>query len=289
MENIPMKKLLLATVAVCALPAVASAGETLTWRHVQHAIDVHRIDVSDAKGHTVTVLHAVGIASFPDGSVGSTDGFGLTDTTNGSGTIQGHFFLKTADGSELRLKYTGTSTAGKIKGTDVVVGGTGKFAGAAGEGTFEGSSLTNNAITMNYIDNVVTLGGGTAADAKAMLEKTAAAIKADREMTLGMITKGSNGFKVGDLYPFCARLTDGRGIASPALTPPPGTDVRHLTDTAGKDFGVEMMAAWAKPEGVITTIEYQFPKPNTTGPSFPKQTLLMRVAPDLGCGVGFYK
>lgn len=287
-----MMKALLVTTALCAVSTTALAGETLKWRHVQHAVEFHSVEASDAKGHILNTLHAIGVASFPDGSVGSTAGFGLTDTTNGSGAIQGYLILTTADGSELRLKYVGTVSAGKLKGTDTVIGGTGKFADAKGEGTFEGSAIrASGASLMNYIDNVVTLDDqqGTAQAAKAMLEKTAAAIKADREMTLGMITKGSNGFKVGDLYPFCARLTDGRGIASPALTPPPGTDVRHLTDTAGKDFGVEMMAAWAKPEGVVTTIEYQFPKPNTTGPSFPKQTLLMRVAPDLGCGVGYYK
>jgi hypothetical protein len=44
-----------------------------------------------------------------------------------------------------------------------------------------------------------------------------------------------------------------------------------------------------KPEGVISTVDYTFPKPGTTAPAFPKQSFLMRVAPDLGCGVGYYK
>ena len=47
---------------------------------------------------------------------------------------------------------------------------------------------------------------GTAADAKAMLEKTVAAIKADKAKTLDQINKGENGFLVGDLYPFCFNL-----------------------------------------------------------------------------------
>jgi len=42
---------------------------------------------------------------------------------------------------------------------------------------------------------------GTAADAKVMLEKTVAAIKADKAKTLDQINKGENGFLVGDLYP----------------------------------------------------------------------------------------
>jgi hypothetical protein len=130
---------------------------------------------------------------------------------------------------------------------------------------------------------------GTAQDAKAMLEKTAAAIKADRELTLNQISRGEGGFKQGDIYPFCTRLSDGKSLASPPIPVPIGADVRHLTDTTGKDFGVEMFAAWAKPEGVITTVDYQFPKPGTSAPSFPKQSFLMKVAPDLGCGVGYYK
>jgi hypothetical protein len=45
-----------------------------------------------------------------------------------------------------------------------------------------------------------------AADAKAMLEKTVAAIKADKAKTLDQINNGENGFLVSDLYPFCFNL-----------------------------------------------------------------------------------
>jgi hypothetical protein len=130
---------------------------------------------------------------------------------------------------------------------------------------------------------------GTPQDAKAMLEKTAAAIKADREVTLGQINRGENGFKVGDIYPFCSRTTDGKSLAAPPIAVPIGADTRELKDSAGKPFGKEMYAAWMKPEGVISTVDYTFPKPGTTAPAFPKQSFLMRVAPDLGCGVGYYK
>ena len=54
---------------------------------------------------------------------------------------------------------------------------------------------------------------GTAADAKAMLEKTVAAIKADKAKTLDQINKGENGFLVGDIYPFCFNLSDGLLVA----------------------------------------------------------------------------
>lgn len=46
-----------------------------------------------------------------------------------------------------------------------------------------------------------------------MLEKTVAAIKADKAKTLDQINKGENGFLVGDLYPFCFNLSDGLLVA----------------------------------------------------------------------------
>jgi hypothetical protein len=52
---------------------------------------------------------------------------------------------------------------------------------------------------------------GTPADAKAMLERTVAAIKADKAKTLDQINR--NGFLVGDLYPFCFNLSDGIIVA----------------------------------------------------------------------------
>src|SRR6202166_4324277 len=54
---------------------------------------------------------------------------------------------------------------------------------------------------------------GTAADARAMLEKTVAAIKADKAKTLDEINKGENGFLAGDIYPFCFNLSDGLLVA----------------------------------------------------------------------------
>jgi hypothetical protein len=45
---------------------------------------------------------------------------------------------------------------------------------------------------------------GTAAEAKAMLEKAVTAVKADKAKTLDQMQKGEGGFKDRDLYAFCA-------------------------------------------------------------------------------------
>jgi len=129
---------------------------------------------------------------------------------------------------------------------------------------------------------------GTADEAKAMLTKTVAALKADRDAALGMINKGEGGFKDRDLYPFCVRSSDGKQLATGAIVPPIGTDQRTLKDPTGKAFGLELYAAGQKPEGQITEVSYMFPKPGTTAPAVPKVAFVTR-AGDLGRGVGYYK
>jgi hypothetical protein len=129
---------------------------------------------------------------------------------------------------------------------------------------------------------------GTADEAKVMLTKAVAAVKADQAVALAMFNKGEGGFKDRDLYPFCFRIGDGKTVASP-LSVPGGTDIRTLKDPAGKTFGVELYAAGQKPEGQITAVgDYMFPKPGTTAPTFPKVSFVTKVG-DLACGVGYYK
>ena len=50
---------------------------------------------------------------------------------------------------------------------------------------------------------------GTADEAKAMLMKAVAAVKADKTKALEMINKGEGGFLDRDLYVFCDTLSDG--------------------------------------------------------------------------------
>lgn len=57
--------------------------------------------------------------------------------------------------------------------------------------------------------------GGTAAEAKAMLERAAAAVRADKAKALDMFIKGESGFRDRDLYPFCFSVADGKVLAGP--------------------------------------------------------------------------
>jgi hypothetical protein len=127
----------------------------------------------------------------------------------------------------------------------------------------------------------------SAQEARAMLDKAVAAVKADRDVALIMFQKGEGGFRDRDLYVFCTRMSDAKALAGP-VSVPTGTDQRTLKDSTGKEFGKELYAAGQKPEGQITEVSYMFPKPGTTAPAFPKVSLVTRVG-DLGCGVGYYK
>jgi hypothetical protein len=78
---------------------------------------------------------------------------------------------------------------------------------------------------------------GTAADAKAMLEKTVAAIKPGQDKALDEINAQSNGFLVGDIFPVCWSLSDGKLLASGNNNDKGilGKDVRTFKDPTNGD------------------------------------------------------
>jgi signal transduction histidine kinase len=122
---------------------------------------------------------------------------------------------------------------------------------------------------------------GTPAEAKAMLEKAVAAVKADKAGALAMFTKGEGGFKDRDLYPYCGG-PDGNFTAHPTLV---GKSLKELKDKAGKPLGEEVYAA-AK-DGAISEVSYMWPRPAQTDP-VAKVVYVTKVA-DQVCAVGYYK
>jgi signal transduction histidine kinase len=130
---------------------------------------------------------------------------------------------------------------------------------------------------------------GTADEAKSMLTKAVAAVKADKAKTLDMFNKGEGGFLDRDLYVFCANASDGKiiALANPNAKQLIGQDQRTLKDSMGKAFGEELYAAAQKPEGQITDVTYLFPRPGADKTPVTKVSLVTRVS-DLGCGVGYY-
>jgi signal transduction histidine kinase len=124
-------------------------------------------------------------------------------------------------------------------------------------------------------------GTGTAAEAKAMLEKAVAAVKANEAHALEMFTKGEDGFKDRDLYVFCGG-PNGNFTAHPSLV---GKSLKDLKDKTGKPFGEEIYKVAT--EGKISEVSYMWPKPGGTDPVH-KVAYVTKVG-DQVCAVGYYK
>jgi signal transduction histidine kinase len=124
---------------------------------------------------------------------------------------------------------------------------------------------------------------GTAAEAKALLEKAVSALKADKTKALADFNKPGGGFRDRDLYVFCAG-SDGKFTAhvNSSLM---GTDIKALVDKSGKKLGEDIVKAAV--EGKLAEVDYMFPRPGGTDP-VQKVSYVTKVG-DQVCGVGYYK
>jgi hypothetical protein len=132
---------------------------------------------------------------------------------------------------------------------------------------------------------------GTADQAKAMLIRAVAAVKADKAKAIEEFNAGADGFRDRDLYVFCANVDDGKVVAqgNPNAKQQLGQDNRTFKDSTGKPFGKELYAVGKKPEGQITEVNYLFLRPGAADKKpVPKTTFVTHVR-DLICGVGYYK
>jgi hypothetical protein len=132
--------------------------------------------------------------------------------------------------------------------------------------------------------------GGTLAEAKAMLLRAVAAVRADRTKALEMFNRGEGGFR-RDLYVFCANASDGTlvAIGNPNLREALGMDIRAGQNSTGEAFGEEIYAAIQKPEGQITEVSYEAVKPGAADTLAQKVTLVARADAAVRCGVGYYE
>jgi hypothetical protein len=128
---------------------------------------------------------------------------------------------------------------------------------------------------------------GTAAEAKAMEQRVIAELKVNESAAIAKFNRPDGGFRDRDLYVFCFNATTGIFTAqiNPALM---GTDNRLLKEKDGSPLGQKVYDAAQKlKDGQITTVSYNYPRPNTTNP-VPKVAYVSRVG-NTACGVGYYK
>jgi hypothetical protein len=120
----------------------ARADEVVKFRMFVHAISVQSQEVGDVDGHLLYLGRFSGVASFSDGSVGPATLTFTSDYVKGVGTWSAYFSVSPKD-STLWIKAAGTAKPEGATGVfpeapATVLGGSGRFEGAKGDGTFVG-------------------------------------------------------------------------------------------------------------------------------------------------------
>jgi hypothetical protein len=157
-------------IAVTVLFAFASlslaAAKTVTQkgRSVYHMVKVDVVQVGDVPGHIVGVADARGLTFVENGDVGTYLNRIMFDYVNGSGPHWGYGVTTFPDGSTTVIKYEGTTTAqeggaSSFKGAYTYIGGTGRFEGIQGRGSYTGkraAPMTPGAPADSYSDSIET-------------------------------------------------------------------------------------------------------------------------------------
>jgi len=127
--------------------------------------------------------------------------------------------------------------------------------------------------------SIAVAGPGDAEKAKEMLARVVVAVQRDQNAAIQMFNAGTDGFKDGNIYPFCFRLSDGVVITGQTS----GSDIRTFPGS-----GHQIFEAAQKPEGEITEITYLAKKPPPADATPVKKVSVVRRIGQLGCGVGYY-
>jgi hypothetical protein len=141
---------MLLSVSFVLLPGVSAADE-VAYRAVYHQQKGETIEVGDVPGHVVGFSDTPGIIFMTKGpargEIGTRKATTYFDIVNGKGPFTSYLVYTFPDGSTMHTKAIGTFTTvegGKgpaLEGTVEVTGGTGKFAGMKGKGTFKGERV----------------------------------------------------------------------------------------------------------------------------------------------------
>jgi hypothetical protein len=118
----------------------------LTYEAAMHVRDSHAMTVLGRDDHVLGIGAFHGLANFADGRVATHRYDGWYDLIDGSGRFHGYALWQFEDGSEIRAVYDGEARESGAEGFEVgaqirVVSGTGRFAGASGDGGFQGRRI----------------------------------------------------------------------------------------------------------------------------------------------------
>jgi hypothetical protein len=122
---------------------------------------------------------------------------------------------------------------------------------------------------------------GSEADARAMLDRAVAAIKADKAGAINKFNHNDPKFRQSDLFVFCFNADDGKYTAHEAMVT---HDVRTFRDLTGRPVGDEMYRNAV--EGGVLEVTYISPIPGSTD-RVAKRAFVTRVTDQI-CGVSIY-
>jgi hypothetical protein len=159
---------MLLSVSFVLLPGVSAADEH-AYRAVYHTQKGETMEVGDVPGHVVGISETTGLIFVTkgpgSGEIGTRKSTSYFDIVKGKGSLTGYFIYTFPDGSTMFTKAIGTFTpvdGGKSsasEGTYEVTGGTGKFAGMKGKGTFKGERVgARETGGDGYVDATGTIG-----------------------------------------------------------------------------------------------------------------------------------
>jgi len=136
----------------------ALAGEKIKVqaRNVFHLTEVTSHPVEDVEGHVMILYKGEGVELLKGGELVSTLNRGYLDYIKGKGPFHGYTTSTYRDGSTIVSKWQGDATVSEWKeegsdkvlvirsgkGTNIFVGGTGRFKGIEGRGTFSYTTVT---------------------------------------------------------------------------------------------------------------------------------------------------
>ena len=138
---------LIITLFLLTSPTQAAAA-TMKFRAVLFHNKVEAMEVEHIEGHVIGVFKSTGLASLETGEVAVMSQHGTFDYIKGAGTHMAYARLTFEDGSTIDYNYHGTTAlAPEGKGAifkDVsveITGGTGKYAGIRGGGSYTGRRI----------------------------------------------------------------------------------------------------------------------------------------------------
>ena len=122
---------------------------------------------------------------------------------------------------------------------------------------------------------------GSSAEAKAMLQRAIAAVKADKGGAIAKFNHNDPAFRDRDLFVFCFNRNNGKFTAHEAMV---DWDVRLLQDIWGSPFGEQMFAV---KNGETIEVAYLSPVPGS--PSLVPRRAYVTTIDDQACGVSAYQ